>query len=305
MYFFRLFQTDVLLIFLGSFWKEKIIAWSRVCPGDSYTCIIIALYVFWYKLTHWGRDKMGDIFKCIFSNENVWILMKIALKFVPKGPINDIPALVRLLTHVCVTRPQWVKTENGVGTLKSVWSFSRWNFFVQTVSIQSLKHAGLRATANKTHVKPVNLLSIMMFDISKLQPKFILGLAKVFMVSVYQGCIYTYTVRVSVSESVSETLTELCLHYIRGSDPRQWPFLVACGSDHVNRQLWACASHNLGRTRKSESEEIATCSDELGHGRTRQKSQTRTRISVNTKHQFTCFDCVRARTRMLGPRSRM
>ena len=52
--------------------------------------------------------------------------IKISLKFVPKGPINNIPALVhimswcrpgnkplsepvvRLLTHICVTRPQWV-----------------------------------------------------------------------------------------------------------------------------------------------------------------------------------------------------
>ena len=51
-----------------------------------------------------------------------------SLKFVPKGPINNIPALVQimtwrrpgdkplsepmmvgLLTHICVTRPQWVK----------------------------------------------------------------------------------------------------------------------------------------------------------------------------------------------------
>ena len=29
-----------------------------------------------------------DIFKCIFCNENVWILIKISLKFVPKGPID-------------------------------------------------------------------------------------------------------------------------------------------------------------------------------------------------------------------------
>ena len=35
-----------------------------------------------------------DIFKRIFFNENVWILIKISLKFVPKGPINNIPALV-------------------------------------------------------------------------------------------------------------------------------------------------------------------------------------------------------------------
>ena len=70
-----------------------------------------------------------DIFKRIFLNENVLISIKISLKFVPKGPINNIPALVQIMawrrpgdkplpepmmvslpTHICVTRPQWVKT---------------------------------------------------------------------------------------------------------------------------------------------------------------------------------------------------
>ena len=34
------------------------------------------------------------MFKCIFLNENIWISINISLKFVPKGPINNIPALV-------------------------------------------------------------------------------------------------------------------------------------------------------------------------------------------------------------------
>ena len=38
-----------------------------------------------------------DIFKCIFLNENIWISIKISLKFVPKGPINNIPALVQMM----------------------------------------------------------------------------------------------------------------------------------------------------------------------------------------------------------------
>ena len=78
-----------------------------------------------------GRHFTDDTFKRIFLNENVIISMKISLKFVPKGPINNIPALVQimtrrrpgdkplseammasLLTHICVTRPQWVN-ENG------------------------------------------------------------------------------------------------------------------------------------------------------------------------------------------------
>ena len=73
-----------------------------------------------------GRHFADDIFKCIFLNENVWIPIKIALKFVPKGPINNIPALVQIMvwrrpgdkplsepmvvslpTHICVARPQW------------------------------------------------------------------------------------------------------------------------------------------------------------------------------------------------------
>ena len=67
-----------------------------------------------------------DIFKYIFLYENVWIPIKNSMKFVPKGPINNIPAVqviawrrqgnkplsepvvVRLPTHICVTRPQWV-----------------------------------------------------------------------------------------------------------------------------------------------------------------------------------------------------
>ena len=38
-----------------------------------------------------------DIFKCIFLNENVKISIKISLKFVPKSPINNIPALVQIM----------------------------------------------------------------------------------------------------------------------------------------------------------------------------------------------------------------
>ena len=74
-----------------------------------------------------GRHFADDIFKCIFLNENVWIPIKLSLKFVPKGPIYNIPALVQIMawrhpgdkslsepmmvnltTHICVTRPQWV-----------------------------------------------------------------------------------------------------------------------------------------------------------------------------------------------------
>ena len=51
------------------------------------------------ELTHLPLDKMAailadDIFKRIFLNENVRILIQISLKFVPKGSIDNKPALV-------------------------------------------------------------------------------------------------------------------------------------------------------------------------------------------------------------------
>ena len=41
-----------------------------------------------------GRHFVDDIFKCIFLIENVWIQIDILQKFVPKGPINNIPTMV-------------------------------------------------------------------------------------------------------------------------------------------------------------------------------------------------------------------
>ena len=35
-----------------------------------------------------------DIFNCIFLNEKVWIFIEISLKFVSKGVIDNIQALV-------------------------------------------------------------------------------------------------------------------------------------------------------------------------------------------------------------------
>ena len=97
-----------------------------------------------------GRRFADDTFKRIFLNENVRISIKISLKFVPKGPINNIPALVQimawrrsgdkplsepmmvsLLMHICVTRPQWVKS------LQVIWRSEnrRWNLQVSCLQM--------------------------------------------------------------------------------------------------------------------------------------------------------------------------
>ena len=41
-----------------------------------------------------GRHFADDIFKWIFVNENIWIPIEISLRFIPRGPINNISALV-------------------------------------------------------------------------------------------------------------------------------------------------------------------------------------------------------------------
>ena len=43
------------------------------------------------------RQFTDNLFKCIFVSENVWILIKISLKFDPRRPINNIPALFQIM----------------------------------------------------------------------------------------------------------------------------------------------------------------------------------------------------------------
>ena len=43
------------------------------------------------------RRCADDTFKRIFLNENARISITISLKFVPKGPINNIPSLVPIM----------------------------------------------------------------------------------------------------------------------------------------------------------------------------------------------------------------
>ena len=46
---------------------------------------------------HKGRHFPDSIFKWIFLNENVWISIKISLKFVPRCLINNIPSLAQIM----------------------------------------------------------------------------------------------------------------------------------------------------------------------------------------------------------------
>ena len=107
------------------------------CRKCLFSELIIVLHYMLLLGTHFnilrpkrnGRHFPDDNFKWIFLNEYVWISIKISPKFAPKNAIENIPAsvqivawhrqpgdktlsepmMVSLLTHTCVTRPQWVK----------------------------------------------------------------------------------------------------------------------------------------------------------------------------------------------------
>ena len=74
-----------------------------------------------------GRHFADDIFRCIFMNGKFCILIKISIKFVPKGATDNNPALVQImtwhqiinkplsepilysLTYICGTRRRWIE----------------------------------------------------------------------------------------------------------------------------------------------------------------------------------------------------
>ena len=117
-----------------------------------------------------GRRFADDTFTGIFSNENVRISINISLKFVPKGPINNNPALVQimawrrsgdkplsepmmfsLLTHICVTRPQWVNGKMKISCAE--WWLLCSDYTTDLIPQESL---GLYSLSGKTSYRKIS-----------------------------------------------------------------------------------------------------------------------------------------------------
>ena len=100
---------------------------STHCHSSSWNIVTMRWYLVLRPRQN-GYHFADDNFKCIFVNEKIWIPIEISLKFVLKGPFNNIPAIVQIMawrrqgdkpltetmmvrfpTHICVTLPQWVK----------------------------------------------------------------------------------------------------------------------------------------------------------------------------------------------------
>ena len=133
----------LLLVHVSMFLFNVLAMWLLVCRWSGQIIFHCALYTSMVSLPNYlklcsryvhtsrprqdGRHFADEILRCYFLNENVWIPIKISLKFAPKSPINNIPTLVQIMawrrpgdkplseaimvslpTHICVTWPQWV-----------------------------------------------------------------------------------------------------------------------------------------------------------------------------------------------------
>ena len=123
--------------------------WVNHQPEPQTICIMFGMYCVYInslRPRQNGSLFTEDTFKRIFLNENIRISNKNSLKFVPKGLINNIPALVlimawrrpgdkplsesmlvRSLTHICLTRHQWVK--------RLTTSLVEWQHFRQSTNM--------------------------------------------------------------------------------------------------------------------------------------------------------------------------
>ena len=101
--------------------------WYTMLAIDHKTKLCLQWHVHALRPRQHGRKFPDDILNFIFLNENVWISLTIYLTCVRKVRNNNIPSLVQrmdwhrtgekplsepmmvsLLTHICVTRSQWV-----------------------------------------------------------------------------------------------------------------------------------------------------------------------------------------------------
>ena len=78
---------------------------SKKCMANESFFTVYDTFLYWVRTRTINslrprqnrRHFVDNVFKCNFLNENVWIPIKISPKFVPKVPINNIPALVQIM----------------------------------------------------------------------------------------------------------------------------------------------------------------------------------------------------------------
>ena len=85
-------HNKTVCIFLGIYCRKKMPCLKELKLKQGYQSL---LYTLRPRQTH--SHFADDTFKWIFLNENLWISLKIFLKFIPKVQINNTPSLVRIM----------------------------------------------------------------------------------------------------------------------------------------------------------------------------------------------------------------
>ena len=111
---------------VSTWWRHHDILSTIPPPREwSMSCLLLSIWKKITVLTHLrpgqnGRHFAGDSFKYIFMNEKYFISMRISLKFVPEGLIDNRAAFVYVMawhrtgwpslpTHICGTKEGWVR----------------------------------------------------------------------------------------------------------------------------------------------------------------------------------------------------
>ena len=117
-------------VLLGDNWSAKrylkLLMNKRTCRKKSDVVQWAACY-WWFNTLRprHVRHFVDDIFQHIFLNENVWISIEISLKFVPKGPIINIPAMVQIMAwRAIVTCELSIVNKLCAGILYKICNFS-------------------------------------------------------------------------------------------------------------------------------------------------------------------------------------
>ena len=126
------------------FCKKK--SWYDVSyPTICMICSTSIIHHWWPFSTLRQRQNgchfADDIFKCIFFHENVWISLKISLKFVPKVQINNDPALVQIMA--------WQVTSHYLNP----WWLVYWRIYA-SLRLSELTHKQLEMHSCITRVRP-------------------------------------------------------------------------------------------------------------------------------------------------------
>ena len=112
-------------------WSWTMLTLMRYLPNAATTFkTTFASHVFmrwpWFILTHWGRYTKWRRFRrrhiqYIFLNENVWISLKISLRFVPKRSNWNIPALVQIMA--------WCRIGDQASHYLNQWRLDYWRIY--------------------------------------------------------------------------------------------------------------------------------------------------------------------------------